>query len=55
MRDRLTYWNEELKSYLLRPEYLGEIPEKVLINRLGLLEDEVEWNGTNSKTATGVE
>lgn len=55
MKDRLTYWNEELKSYLLRPEYLGGIPEKDLINRLGLLEDEVEWNGANSKTATRVE
>lgn len=50
MEERLTYWNEELKTYLLRPEYFNGIDKKVLINKLGLLEDEVEWDGIDRQT-----
>ena len=54
--ERMTYWNEELDSYLLKPEYFGgnDLTKCDLINKIGLLEDEVEWNASNNKTGTRI-
>lgn len=48
--DRKTYWDEELGAYLLNPGYLGGMSNRELIQELGLLEDEVEWNDLNRET-----
>lgn len=48
--DRITYWDEKLNTYLLNPGYLGGMSNKELIQKIGLLEDEVEWNDPNRET-----
>ena len=48
--DRKTYWDEKLGAYLLIPGYLGNWSNRELIQEIGLLEDEVEWNDSNRET-----